>query len=87
MDKPLLLLQVGELFRGRLPDDVLDSAIDYANFGEWSLSVEMLCDQLYEYAVQLQIDEVEKIRELAVMFNADITRVNHLTNLLQKCPD
>jgi hypothetical protein len=47
------LLAFGEIFRGRLPDDVLDDALEYVRFNEPGLAVEILADQLGEHDVRL----------------------------------
>ena len=48
-------------FRGRLPDEVLDDALEYVDFNEPPLAVEILADQLGEYDVRLTREEWERL--------------------------
>lgn len=64
MDYRAAVRQVGELFRGRLSDEVLDDALDYVNFNEHGLALELLCDQLIEYNVSITSSEFRAIENL-----------------------
>ncbi|NVB36391.1 MafI family immunity protein [Pseudenhygromyxa sp. WMMC2535] len=55
---------VGALFDGRLNADVLSDALSYVGFGECRLAVETLCDQLYEYGVEVTREEVATLKAL-----------------------
>lgn len=45
------VIEVIELFRGRLSDEWLDEYRSLAEHGEWGLALENLCTQLYEFDV------------------------------------
>lgn len=67
---------------GRLSQDVLDDALSYVGFGECTLAVETLCDQLYEYNVPITNAEHESILALAERYNAKGQRVSVLASLV-----
>lgn len=46
---------VGNLLVDRLDKQILSSAVEYVDFSEYCLAVEMLCDHLLEYDVPLTI--------------------------------
>lgn len=55
----------GELFRGRLADEVLDDALEYLDHGEEGAAIGVLCDQLMEFEVGLSAEEWELLRDLS----------------------
>ena len=67
------VLAFGEVFRGRLPDDVLDDAVEYVGFNESRLAVEILADQLGEYDVRVTRDEWERLAQLYKYWGGDPT--------------
>src|SRR5213592_4038066 len=67
------VLAFGEVFRGRLPDDVLDDALEYVGFSEPLLAVEILADQLGEYDVRVTRDEWECLARLYKYYGGDPT--------------
>jgi len=73
--------QLGSLFTNRLEQQILADAIEYAEFSECKLALEMLCDQLFEYDVAISVDEFGKIRDLANETGADSERVESLRSL------
>ena len=46
------IIDFGRHFENRLDKDLLDGALDYVNFNEETLALEILCDHLSEYAIQ-----------------------------------
>jgi len=67
------LLAFGGGFRGRLPDEVLDDALEYVDFNEPPLAVEILADQLGEYDVRLTREEWERLPRLHEFWGGDPT--------------
>lgn len=51
------ILALGERFRGRLEDTLLDGALDYVQYNERGLAIELLCSHLLEYDVPVTPDE------------------------------
>ena len=74
--------ELGSGFVGRLDDSVLESAIEYVDFNEWGLALEMLCDQLYEFEVHIQESELREIETLADEMHLDPKRVVVLRELV-----
>ena len=58
------VLEVIELFRGRLSDEWLDEYRSLAEHGEWGVALENLCTQLYEFDVFPTADEYAAICEI-----------------------
>ncbi|MGF1486678.1 MAG: MafI family immunity protein [Prochloraceae cyanobacterium] len=75
--------KLGNLFIGRLDRNILEDAIEYVDFNECSLAIETLCDQLYEYDVNLNCYEFNQIKELAEKVAADIKKVEYLKSLIK----
>jgi hypothetical protein len=68
----------GEVFAGRLNAEILQDALAYVDFGECTLALETLCDQLYEYDVWLGPEEYEALVELGEHLGAEMNRVTIL---------
>ncbi|MHB0956264.1 MAG: MafI family immunity protein [Pirellulaceae bacterium] len=74
--------QLSSLFTNRLAQQILADAIEYAEFSECKLAVEMLCDQLFEYDVPISVAEFKQIRDVADESGADSERVESLRSLV-----
>ena len=72
------VLEVGAMFEGRLPSAVLADALDYVQFNESGLALNMLCEQLVEYDVTPARHEYERLRALADMMYPDASSLDHL---------
>ena len=72
------LKSFGQVFAGRLDEEILRDALAYVDFGECTLALEILCDQLYEYDVWLVPEEYEALVELGKYLNAEMGRVTIL---------
>lgn len=60
---------------GKLDDDLLQGALDYINHNEESLAIEILCDHLVEYGVDLSHEERECLKNLLGDMKTDISVV------------
>ena len=49
----LMLITLGSSLKGRLPSDVVDSALDYISYNEFGLTFEILCDYIDEFNIQI----------------------------------
>lgn len=72
---------LGEAFRGRLDDEVLDDALAYLDFNESVLALDVLASQLYEYGVEVERAEVVELQELLTRTGGDRDRVAFLFEL------
>lgn len=77
-----ILKSIGQALVGRMDQDVVDDALEYIDFNELRLAVETLCDQIYEYDVQITTSELEQLREIARETGADMQRVEPLRELV-----
>lgn len=59
------ILKLGAKFEGRLESVLLNGALDYVNYNEESLALEILCEHICEYDVVLSVSEFKEIHELA----------------------
>ena len=77
-------LAFGEAFRGRLDDAILDDALEYLEFNEGVLALDVLAAHLYENEIQLQSSEVAELQRLLGAFgDGDPARVRFLWELVQ----
>jgi hypothetical protein len=67
------VLAFGDVFRGRLPNDVVDDAVEYVGFNERRLAIEILAEQLGEYDVSLTPDEWKRLIQLYETSGGDPT--------------
>lgn len=65
------VLALGALFHERLPAAILATALDYVQFNEAGLALEILAEQLVEYDVKISTDEFERFRALASFMYPD----------------
>lgn len=84
MDYESDLKQFEVTFAGRLDEEILRDALSYVDYGECTLALETLCDQLYEYGVQISSDEYAALEKLVVPLNADLERVTLLRKFIQE---
>ena len=77
------IMYIGNLFIDRVDAQVISDAVEYGNFSECKLAVEMLCDQLFEYDVPITSDEFQQLRQLAIETGADTERVETLHPLVR----
>jgi hypothetical protein len=74
--------RIGMQFNGRLDANVLQSALDYVDFGESRLAVEMLCDQLLDFDVPISKVEFQELELVAAATQADMDRIESLRSLV-----
>jgi hypothetical protein len=75
------VLALGEVFRGRLRDDLLDDALEYVAFNERLLAVEFLADHLGEYDARLTREEWERLIRVYESSGGDPTASNRFAFL------
>ena len=68
MVNPEEIRRVGNLFRGRLPDCILDLALSYIDAGEVPLAVDTLWEILMDHNVAITKSEYDKLLYLAKEF-------------------
>ncbi|MCA8982945.1 MAG: MafI family immunity protein [Planctomycetaceae bacterium] len=74
---------IGNHFVDRLDPQVISDAVEYVDFSECKLAIEMLCDQLFEYNVPITSEEYQQLEQLAKETGADTERVEPLQSLVQ----
>lgn len=74
---------IGNRFVDRIDPQVISDAVEYADFSECKLAVEMLCDQLFEYDVPITSDEYLQLQQLATETEADAERIETLHSLVR----
>jgi hypothetical protein len=75
--------QLGAIFVGRLDRPLLDSALNYCEFREYTLALEMLCDHLFEHDVEIAAHEFDELRDLCRVAKADGRRCDVLEALVR----
>ena len=68
------ILKIGAKFEGRLEAVFLEGAMDYVNYNEDALALEILCDHICEYDVALAVDEFQEILQLALDMGFDTSK-------------
>lgn len=66
-----MVLELGEVFRDRLPEDALESALEHAGFGEPCLAFEFLLDRLSEHEVAVSGPEWQRLADIAGSWGGD----------------
>ena len=61
----LMLITLGSSLKGRLPSDVVDSALDYISYNEFGLTFEILCDYIDEFNIQITQYEYKIFLDIA----------------------
>ena len=74
--------KLGNLFRNRLDSHLLDDAIEYADFSECKLAIEILSDYLVEYRVPISLAEFKEFKVVADEANADSSWAESLRPLV-----
>lgn len=65
----LMLITLGSSLKGRLPSDVVDSALDYISYNEFGLTFEILCDYIDEFNIQITQYEYKIFLDIARIIN------------------
>ena len=65
----LILITLGSSLKGRLPSDVVDSALDYISYNEFGLTFEILCDYIDEFNIQITQYEYKIFLDIARIIN------------------
>ena len=65
----LILITLGSSLKGRLPSDVVDSALDYISYNEFGLTFEILCDYIDEFNIQITQYEYKTFLDIARIIN------------------
>lgn len=75
---------VGNLFVDRLDKQLILSAVGYVDFSESTLAVEILCEQLIEYEVQITSEEFQQLQQIATDTGGDVVIIEQLRNYCMK---
>lgn len=78
------LRNLGKAFEDRLDPGLISSAVEYVDFGENALAVEMLADHLFEHDAPITPDERQELFALADLTGADVERVALLEPLVKR---
>jgi hypothetical protein len=84
------IVELGELFKGRLDADLVDFAVDYVKHGESILALETLCDHLCEHETPITLSEHDEILRINSAFGGplDARVIGYLSRLVVKdCDD
>ena len=65
----LMLITLGSSLKGRLPSDVVDSALDYISYNEFGLTFEILCDYIDEFNIQITQYEYKIFLDIVRIIN------------------
>ena len=65
----LMLITLGSSLKGRLPSDVVDSALGYISYNEFGLTFEILCDYIDEFNIQITQYEYKIFLGIARIIN------------------
>ena len=74
--------KLGNLFSNRLQKKVLNDAIEYADFSECRLAVEILAEYIVEYCVPISLAEFKEFKKVADEVEADLQLVESLRLLV-----
>ncbi|NPE57474.1 MafI family immunity protein [Dickeya dadantii] len=78
------IISFGRKLNGKLDQGLLDGALDYIKFNEEPLALEILCDHICEYDINVSQAEYDEVIELAKDMGFDIndTPYKHMKNLI-----
>ena len=65
----LMLITLGSSLKGRLPNDMVDFALDYINYNEFGPAFETLCDYIDEFNIQITQYEYKIFLDIARIIN------------------
>lgn len=65
----LMLITLGSSLKDRLPNDMVDFALDYINYNEFGLAFETLCDYIDEFNIQITQYEYKTFLDIARIIN------------------
>lgn len=77
------LKKLCEELTDRLAPEALRGIVDYADFGELALAMEMLCEQLTERKTPLSFSEFHAIRDLAEEAELDDEQFQQLKQFIE----
>lgn len=74
----------GDLFKGRLDNEMLQDAIEYVGHGERGLTFETICDHLSEYDVPISQSEYDLAINICNDLKMDVNDISlkHLRKLI-----
>lgn len=74
----------GDLFKGRLDNEILQDAIEYVGHGERGLAFETICDHLSEYDVPISQSEYDLAINICNDLKMDVNDISlkHLRKLI-----
>lgn len=78
------VLAIGARFEGRLPAAVLASALEYVQYNEAGLALDMLCAQLVEYPVEITGDEYARLLSMESFFYPDASMLKQLARMVKE---
>lgn len=58
---------------GKLNDDLLQGALNYVDHNEESLAIEILCDHLIEYEIDLSLEDSDCLKKILVAMEINIS--------------
>ena len=74
---------LGERFRDRLPGAEIDDALQYVEFGECVLALEVLASRLFDASAELTVAERQEFDDLLSAFpDGDASRLRYLDTLV-----
>lgn len=82
LDKKIVFF--GDLFKGRLDNEMLQDAIGYVGHGERGLAFETICDHLSEYEVPISQSEYDLAINICNDLKMDVNDISlkHLRKLI-----
>lgn len=67
------LLNFSNGLADRLPGADIQNAAELISNGEWGVGLEILCDQLAEYGIDLNAAEANELKEIALAMELDFS--------------
>jgi len=82
LDKKIVFF--GDLFKGRLDNEMLQDAVGYVGHGERGLAFETICDHLSEYEVPISQSEYDLAINICNDLKMDVNDISlkHLRKLI-----
>ena len=76
------LRSLEDVFSDRLDREVLRDALDYIDYGECPLALQVLCDQLAEHRVAISENEYLTLVHMAEEWGVEHERIDFLDSLV-----
>jgi hypothetical protein len=76
------VLTFGNRFVDRLDESIISDAMSYVEHNEIPLAFEILCDQVYEYAVRIESAEYDELKEIAAAVSLSSKSVDKIKELV-----